>query len=126
MADLFTLSGGYGTRPLAGSSGFPSIDTPLLEQVQLDREATQKLTLTTDSPVAVDFCGLTEAHVVVVKATGSKVRVRLTSADGSAQAIPVDSFLAIIAQAVPFTAMDVTRLAGGVETEVRIFLGETP
>lgn len=127
MADLFTLSGFYGSRPLSGApSGFPSIDTPLLEQVQLARGPFQVVTLSSDSVVPVDLCGLTDVNVLVLKVTGSKVRVRITSADGSLQSIPVDSFLVIITETVPITAIDLTRLAGGVETDVRIFLGEKP
>lgn len=126
--DLFELSGGVSTRPISGQpSGCPSIDTPLNEKVQLERFATQELELTTDATVPIDFCGLTKANVVTVKvASGSKVRIDFTSSDGTDQSVPVDSFLALISEAVDITALTVTRLAGGLTTRVKVFLGEKP
>lgn len=79
--------------------------------------------LTDDSPVSVPLAALSRAHAVFVKTVGGKVRVRLTSADGSSQAIPVDSMLLLISESVPFTAIDITR-AAGVPVTVRVLLAE--
>ena len=127
MADLFELTGGYSTRPISGvTSGFPSLDTPLLESVQLERFAVQEVELASDSTVLVDFCGVTNAHVLILKVVGSKIRADLTSTDGAAQAIPVDDLLILISETVPITVLSLTRLAGGVTTSVQVFLGEKP
>lgn len=126
MADTFKLSGSYTTRPVVGTqSGAPSIDAPIDETVQLDSMVFQQYLLTSDSPLAIDFSsmGVDSANIVIVKTIGGKIRVRLTSTDGSTQAIPVDSFFLNISLTVPFTALDLTRTAG-VETQVRVFLGE--
>lgn len=81
-----------------------------------------EIDLTTDAPVSVQFNGMTAALVRVI-ATGGKVRARLTSADGSAQALPVDPFLQLISRSVPFTALDLTRVTGAPTVRVRVALG---
>lgn len=89
----------------------------------LATEQYSQLTLASDSPAALPFGGLSEANVLIVKCVGGKVRVRITSADGSQQSVPVDSFLALISASVPMTTVDVTRVPG-VQTVVRYFLGQ--
>lgn len=124
MADLFAITGSYSATPASGSpSGDPIITAPLDERQMLATEQYSQLTLTADTPASLPFGGLTEATVLVVKVVGGKVRVRITSTDGSQQAIPVDSFLALTCASVPLTAVDVTRTPG-VQTIVRYFLGQ--
>lgn len=124
MADVFRLNGSYTTQPTTGNpSGDPEVESSIDERVGLTNKTIGLYNLTADSPVTVNFGGLTNAHVVVVKTVGGKARVRLTSADGSQQSVPVDSFFSLISLAVPVTAIDLTRVAG-VSTLVRIFLGE--
>lgn len=78
-----------------------------------DRSSCSELELTSDSPVSIPFAGLDVVTFVAIKPVGGvKVRVRLTSADGSQQAIPVGRALALDCVTVPFTAIDVTRIAG--------------
>jgi hypothetical protein len=102
--------------------GSPDIVTPIEEVLILSNEHNSKVKLTSDAPVSVAFGGVTNAHVVGL-ISDKKVRVRLTSADGSSQAIPVDGFLKLISRTVPTTAIDLTRVVGQ-ETNVRVFLGE--
>lgn len=126
MADVFTLAGSYSVEPASGSpSGDPEIATPLEEAVNIDEKSVVKMVLASDSPAAVAFGAITNAHIVFIRARGGKVRVRLTSADGSQQSVPADPLLLVISQTVPITAIDLTRLAG-VETTVQVFLGEKP
>lgn len=125
MADLFKLSGQWGTSPQTGSllaSGAASLLAPINESVILAQKNFDDYRLLVDTPIAVAFGGVTNAHVVVVF-TDRKIRVRLTSADGAAQAVPVDGYLTIISDAVPFTAIDLTRVAAQ-ETRVKVFIGE--
>jgi len=126
VADSFTLAGSWSSTPAVGSpSGIGSICAPLDEQLILTKKDYDTIPLTVDSAVAVPFGGgVTSAHVVILKATGGKVRARLTSADGSAQAVPVDGFQLVISRTVPITAIDLTRTAG-VDTTVDVFLGQT-
>ena len=122
--DTFKLSGDYVTLPLSGSpSGDPEISSPLDEQITLKNKAIGLYELTADAVVAVGLCGLAGAHVIVLKTVGGKVKVRLTSADGAVQSVPVDTFFCVISQTVPFTALDLTRVSG-VTTTVKVFLGE--
>jgi hypothetical protein len=125
VADLFALQGGYTASPASGCpSGLPTIDTPLAESVMLSAKQIVEPTLTVDSPVAVAFGGVTNANVVVIKVkNGGKVKARFTSADGSTQAVPVDSLLVLTALSVPITAIDLTRVPA-TATIVEVFLGQ--
>ena len=100
----------------------PSFLTPINEGVELAQKHYDDYKLTVDSAVGVGFGGVTSAHVVVLF-SDRKVRARLTSADGSAQAVPVDGFFSVICATVPYTAIDLTRVAGQ-ETRVQVFVGE--
>lgn len=123
MADLFRLLGSFEVVPFSSASGAATVKSPITEEVTLNFKAIQRVNLTADAPVAVDFCGLTNAHVVILATTGGKVSARFTSADGATQAIPVDDFFALVSRSVPITALDLTRVAGTLTT-VDIFLGE--
>jgi hypothetical protein len=106
--------GGCGTNIIAS----------LCASLSLTRKDFDSVVLDVDTPVAVNFgSGVTSAAVVVLKATGGKVRARLTSADGSQQAVPVDDQLLLVSQSVPIIAIDLTRVPG-VLTSVDVFLGQ--
>lgn len=126
MADQFKLSGGYGTDSLDGEPSFAAmVNAPIDEQLQLDHKYLTDLTLTDDTPTALDFGGgVTNAHVVILKAVGGgAVRARFTTADGDQQAVPFDTYLILMCMAKPVTAIDLTRLPS-TPTTVRVFLGE--
>lgn len=124
MAYQFALTGGYTTDPLNGVPSLaPSVNAPLDEAMVLIKKTEYDVLLDVDAPIAVQFGGVANAHVVVLKTVGGKMRVRLTSADGSQQSIPVDSTLILISQAVPITAIDLTRVPA-TPIDVRIYLGE--
>jgi hypothetical protein len=78
--------------------------------------------LMVDTPVAVAFGGVTDANVITIF-SDRKIRVRLTSADGSIQSIPVDGTLLLVSKTVPFTAIDLTRVLAQ-ETRVKVFIGQ--
>lgn len=124
MADVFRLEGSYQTQPTSGNlSGNPSVDALISERVGIKNKAIAVYNLTSDSPVSVSLAGMTGINVLMLKTVGGKVRVRLTSADGAQQAIPVDSFIALIDLTVPITAIDLTRNPA-TSTTVQLFLGE--
>lgn len=124
MADLFVLSGSYSTTPQVGSpSGVASIPAPIDEEAMLIGKYYNTVTLTGDAPVIVQMGGVTKAHVVIVKVTGQKIRLRLTSTDGAQQAVPVDTWYTSISRTTPITAIDLTRTVGA-QTIVDIFLGQ--
>ena len=126
MADTFKIVGSWGTSPQSGSllnSGAASELAAINETVMLAlKNGQDDYTLTGDAPVAVAFGGVTDANVVVIF-TDRKIRVRLTSADGAAQAVPVDGMAILISKSVPFTAIDLTRVPAQ-ETRVKVFVGQ--
>lgn len=124
MADTFSLLGSYDTKPLGDPLSFaPFIEAQISESVTLQKKLVREQRLTVDSAVAVSFDTITNAHIIILKAVGGKVRARITSADGAIQAIPFDTYLIIMSEQVPITALDLTRVTG-IDTTVRIFIGE--
>ena len=124
MADLFALQGSYSAGPASGSpSADPMITAPINEQLMLGTEIASQITLTVDTPVSLPFGGLSAVNALIIKCVGGKVSVRITSADGATQAIPVDSFLALTSSSVDITAISVVRTPA-VLTTVKFFLGQ--
>lgn len=125
MASTFRVSGQLTDQPISGiGSGQPTVTIPLDESVALsDASLQSSYNLTVNTPVAVQFGTLTAVNVLFIKTIGGKVIVRITSADGTTQAIPVDSVLLLICTSVPITAIDLTRVAGQ-DTRVNVALGQ--
>jgi len=124
MADGFKLTGGYTVTPLGNPLSFAqNVEAVIDESVTLEAKQLSEQRLTVDTPVPVDFGGVVNANVVVMKAIGGKVTARFTSADGATQSVPFDTYLILMSDAVPITAIDLTRVAG-TDTTVRVFLGD--
>jgi hypothetical protein len=124
MADSFKLLGSYETAPLGNPLSFaPFVVAQISEGRSLKAKQLSDLSLEADAPLAVPFGGVVNAHVVLIKAVGGKVRARITSADGALAPVPFDTYLILMSESVPITAIDLTRVAGTV-TSVRVFLGE--
>jgi len=122
--DVFKLNGSFTAQPAAGlPSGEFNISTPINESVALKRKATVELELASDGPQSVDLGALAGINVLQIRSVGGKVLLRATSADGSAQAIPVDPYLSLITLSVPLTALTLERVPGTL-TSAKIFLGE--
>lgn len=94
------------------------------ELLKLARVKSCEYLLDTDGALSVELGGLSAVNVLIVRTLGGKVRVRITSADGAQQSIPVDSLLVLVGQAVPVTAIDLTR-EPATSTQVQVFLGES-
>ena len=124
MPYTFKLSGAFTAEPDSGTtSGNPSTEVVLADTIRLTKRHSTVMDLTSDSAASIGFGGLTNAHVISIRASGGKIRVRLTSTDGSTQAIPVDPYVLVLCREVPVTAIDLTRVAG-TSTTVFVFLGE--
>jgi hypothetical protein len=105
-------------------SGCPSFAFPFDEEETLATKNYDEVDLTVDTPVAVEFGGVTEAGVIVISvANGLKVTAQITSADGVDQAVPVDDTLILFCRSVPVTAINLTRMPA-TATKVKVFLGE--
>lgn len=124
MSELFALTGDGSSKPQQGNpSGQANIVIPFSEKLALAYSLSTGFTLDSNSPQAVNLGTLTGVNVLVVKTIGGKVRVRITSADGTDAEIPCDPILILMNRAVDITAIDITRVAG-VQTQVLIFMGQ--
>jgi len=123
MADVFKFNGSYTSTPAGSTSGFPEVSCHFDETVALTKKTVVSMILTSDSPASVPLGGLTNVNVLAVKVIGGHLKLTVTSSDGSAQSVPVDSVYMSISLAVPITAVTVTR-DPAVETQVQIFMGE--
>ena len=126
MADTFTLSGACTIVPTSSNdSGDPSVTAALDETLSIKKKQVVSIELTDDNAKSVELGDLAAVHALVLRARGGKVRVRLTSTDGSLQAIAVDALAIIISAAVGYTAIDLTRVVGsGTTVTIKGILGE--
>lgn len=111
------------TPPVGNPSGQSTVLVSVDERMALQRVLSTNLSLGTDSPVTVSLGTLSEVNYMTVRADGGKVRLRLTSSDGTSQSIPVDPSFSLRSDSVGITAIDVTRVTN-TETEVFIVLGQ--
>jgi hypothetical protein len=124
MADNFTLNGTWATTPISGVGSFdPDLASPIQESLVLLHKEFQSLDLAVDTPVVVSFGGVASANIIVLKAQGGPVVATVTSAAGSAQTIPFDTYLIFMSMGTPITALSLTR-APATPTSVRVLLGE--
>lgn len=123
MSDQFSLSGSYTVTPQGSPSLDPTLSTVIDEPLSLQSKQLLDMSLGVDTAVPVPFGTVVNAHVIVLKTLGGKVKARITSADGAVQSIPVDTFVILMSQSVPITAIDLTRVAA-TATDVKVFLGE--
>ena len=124
MAYQFGLSGSYTTIPLDGVPSLaPTIGAPIDETMTVATKTEYDQDLTVDTPVAVQFGGVSAANVVILKSTGGKVQARISSADGSSQVIPFDTVLILMSLSVPITAISLVRIPA-TETLVRVYLAQ--
>lgn len=97
-------------------------------EVIVEMAVTNKLMTTivlgSDGATAIDFSGLSVANVIFLRSS-EKIIARLTSASGTTQAIPVDTFLCLASSTAGtgITALTLERLAG-VATDVQLVLAE--
>jgi hypothetical protein len=126
VANAYSFTGLWVSEPASGlASGDPQVMANISESLYARRQKVAVLELDTDSPESVSFDDMTAGVAVVnIQAFGGKVRARLTSADGSAQSLPVDPCLNLISRSVPVTALDLTRVAGAGTIKVVVFLAE--
>ena len=99
------------------------VTAALDERMSLANELVSQLVLDSEGAVSIPFGGLDAANLVVLKVAGGPVTVRLTSAAGTTQAVPVDTFFTLFSRGANITAIDVTRTPGTLTT-IKYFLGE--
>ena len=123
MADTFTVSGDWASVAASGTpNGYPAFTAPLSVRKTLESKLFQSVELASDPAVAVTFGTLTEAHVLIVVST-AKLKITVTSTDGTAQSFPCENTFMLINDSVPITALTIQRFAGQ-DTTANIFIGQ--
>lgn len=120
MAQQLTIEGALVISEAVGDyQGQSQVTNTIAEKMSILQYQNTVYVLSADSAQTVALGALTEINVLQIRVVGNKVRVRITSSDGTTQAIPVDSFLCIVSDSVSITAVDLTRTAGS-ETTVYV------
>lgn len=111
------------SSPVGNPSGHPQALVQLAEILYTGKYSVQTVTLSADSATSLSLGALSEANFLVIRVDGGKVRVRITSSDGTSQSIPVDPLLILRCDSVGITAIDITRTTG-IDTDVYAVLGQ--
>lgn len=125
-AATLTLSGSFTLQaPSFPPSAAQAIGSPISETSYLQAWDAQSPTLSSDGAQSIPFpIGMGTCHFIYLKVQGgSPVVLSLTSADGTLQAIPVDSLIVLYFAGTPVTAIQVTRTAG-VTTQLTYVIGQ--
>lgn len=123
MAEKLQFVGLLESAPFAATAQGAKFTANFDERMTLDHSLATSFELTADAPVNVPFGALDLVNVVYVRCVGGKVRLRVTSADGTSQSLPVDPYCVILSASVGITALDVTRVAA-TPTTVTILIGK--
>lgn len=110
-----TLSGSLALQaPSYPPSAAQQLGQPIAETMYVQSYDVQAPTLSADGATPIPFpIGTTQIHYLQLKVQGgSPVILQITSADGTLQSIPVDSFIALQMLGTPATAISVTRTPG--------------
>ena len=117
MAQQLKLEGALVIEEAIGDyQGQSQVTNTIKESMSVLQYQSTVYVLASDSAQTVSLGSLSAVNVLQLRVVGNKVRVRITSSDGTSQAIPVDSFLCIISDSVSITAIDLTRTAGSEST----------
>lgn len=127
MSDTFALVGNWSTTPLGQPTSFiAAITTAIQESFILAAKTDGQLTLSSDGSQAVSFGGVSDANIIILKALpgGGPVTAILTSAAGAAQEVPFDTYLIIMCEGTPYTALSLERTPSTLTT-VAYFLAQS-
>jgi len=122
MAEVARLQGSLTSTPTYLLNGQARVTIPLDVSLSCANSVSTTVNLTTDDPYVLSLGALANVNVLMIRAVGGKIRVRVTSSDGAQQAIPTD-FLLLFTGAVNITAVDLTRTAG-TSTAVSVYMGD--
>ena len=120
---LLKRTGSDVISPIGNPSGQPTVLLSKDENMPLRNYLSTVVYLTVDTAVTVSLGPLTGVNYLSIRSGDGKIRVRLTSADGTTQAVPVYPSLDLRSDTVDITAIDLTRTAG-VDSEVFIVMGQ--
>lgn len=116
MPSVLAISGSYTADPSIGGSARPSVGGTIDEKLTVGEGIALDFELDADAPQTIAVATLpgfpNGASALIVRATGGKVKLTITTSDGASQVVPVDSFFAVICQNAPITSVSFTRPAG--------------
>ncbi len=120
MSSVLTMEGSIVDRPGDASLGFGgTIDIGTIRSLSAGRIV--PCTLASDAVVDVPLGGMSVNVLIVI--APAKVRVRITSADGTTAEIPTTKLI-LFTDDVPITAVDIMRVAGAASSSPAIFVGQ--
>ena len=119
MINTVSLIGTLSAQTTSQSAGYPGIVTQLDERFITEQPVIKSFTLASDAAQVVQLDGLSGVNFLMVKTDGNHVKLTLTSSDGTAQSIPVDTLFISLSRTVAYTAITITRDAG-VPTDVTV------
>ena len=122
MSEVARLQGSLTSTPTYLPNGQARVTIPLDESLSCSNSLSTTVNLSDDNVYEVPLGALANVNVLMIRATGGKIRVRITSADGTHQSIPTD-FLLLYTRTVSITAVDLTRTAG-TSTVVSVYMGD--
>lgn len=122
MSEVARLQGSLTSTPTYLPNGQARVTIPLDESLSCSNSLSTTVNLTSNSVYEVPLGALANVNVLMIRATGGKIRVRITSTDGTHQSIPTD-FLLLYTRTVSITAVDLMRTAE-TSTVVSVYMGD--
>lgn len=119
------LEGNLIVTPLEAGWGVSTTPVFFSEALAVARKIYDEIWLSDNTTINIAFGGLSEVNVLFIQAVGGKVKLRVTSTDGSQQALPVDPIQLLVSKSVGITALDITRDSTVTNTvKVAVFLAQ--
>lgn len=124
MADILNVQGAFTLSANTGlTRGSPTVLAQFAEQVAMLRKCETEYTLESDSAQSIPLNGLTGANFLYIFCDAA-VTLRITTADGATQAVPVFPLaMLLLPAAKPITAVTVQRVPGTV-TVVKLVMAQ--
>ncbi len=124
LTETLLLNGQLSINPSPACGCDPDLGTlvQLAYSMSIAAKLSTAFVVPSDAPVVIDLTTLPEVNALYIDAD-EKVKLTITTADGTAQVIPVDPLMIWFSESVPITALSITRVAS-TDTTVRLILGD--
>jgi len=126
VSETFALRGYISVTqgPVATPTGDFGLTALLESTLTLSKKHAATVSLDADAVEVISLGDIATADVLVItNVTGGQIVVRITTAAGATQIVPVTDTLLLISTTSPITAIDMQRVAG-VVTTCNILVGE--
>ena len=124
MLSVLQIHGGYHCEPQCPNVVSVQCGAVLTHAVALSEVKYSSYLISTPADQTIGLDALNSISVVIVQ-TSAPIIVKLTSASGADQAIPVNDCLLLISKTSPFTAMSIAAASAMTTAAVvQVFLGQ--